>query len=449
MLGSRSGQQVGWIEPQGQQPRATVWFGSPESAVELHPAQYWWWSFARHTDGERQVGSVHIHTGFFPEGQAVIWNSSAGSIVYLTSGYGDSAATGIDDGRQVGYDSIYYHRNFEATLWNGTPQSRISLHPAGYQGSQAWGIEDGVQVGLAWLGEFEHAGLWRGTSASWVDLHPSDAERSEAYRTDGITQVGKARFAGLDHAGYWRGSAASWVDLHPNRATTSSARDVLGSMQVGGARFEGRDTAALWAGDAASFVDLHTFLPKEIYASYAHSISFEDGRLVIAGSTGYAGYACMWRSILVQPSSHQVVRGRLLSGSFESLLTADDARMVLSPGPVLISQMAPIEIKVVATAPVPNPASLGFITEAQASSAAIVQAVRMLNFETGLYEQVELRTMRTTDSTRIISILENPARFVQPGTNKVEALISYRAIGPVLVFPWQARIDQLNWMFPD
>jgi hypothetical protein len=103
----------------------------------------------------------------------------------------DSGVLGISGGQQSGWIRLTSGRN-HASLWSGTAQSWIDLHPPGEMESVGYGAAGGYQVGYVRVNSgVTHAAVWRGTAASWFDLHdvlPAGTNQSEAYgvATDGV-----------------------------------------------------------------------------------------------------------------------------------------------------------------------------------------------------------------------------------------------------------------------
>jgi hypothetical protein len=97
-----------------------------------------------------------------------------------------------------------------------------------------------------------------------------------------------------------------------------------------------------------------------------------------------------------------------------------------------------------ASSPVTNPTRLEFAIEFNASSASIRQTIELFNFNTQLYELVDTRQATTADVIALVAITSNPGRFVS-SAGIMRTRIRYRAIGPVLQFPWRARLDHVRW----
>ena len=141
-------------------------------------------------------------------------------------------------------------------------------------------IDNGRQAGRVG----NHASIWSGTADSWLDLHPASAVSSEAHCMSGDWQIGYVSIEVApgerrDHASIWRSTAESWVDLHlllPSNYFSS----VASSVAINGSRVEvvgwarnsvsNNDEAFLWIGNlcpadfdnngAADVPDIFAFL---------------------------------------------------------------------------------------------------------------------------------------------------------------------------------------------
>ena len=207
-------------------------------------------------------------------------------VVNLHVGQGDSRATAVGSGQQVGQASA------QASLWTGSPDSWVSLHPAGAHMSIAWGADAGQQVGFTYDGTYDHAALWRGSAESRVDLNPAGATYSLAFGVRGGTQVGRAKFGQHEHAGLWTGSAQSWVDLHSIAWHNSWATDLYGDQVVGCVDLPAAGQhACLWTGARHSWVDLN---PTGSQQSSAGDVY--DGQQVgwVYPGGGYWERASLW-----------------------------------------------------------------------------------------------------------------------------------------------------------
>ena len=442
-LGVGGGQQVGWAHIAGE-PHASLWTGTAASWVDLHPpAQD---SIAYGVKGGQQVGIVNPLFG-----RASLWTGTVGSLVDLHPlGPSHSWASAVSGGQQVGFVGFGFNTgNNRAALWSGTASSYIDLHPAGAVESKCLATDGDQQAGTARIGKENHASLWIGTAASWVDLHPPGAIRSYVMGIDGGEQGGSALFADGYHAILWRGTAASWVDLQPAGAHESDVRGVYAGRQAGSAAFMGIEHAGLWSGTAGSWVDSHEFLPGGFLSSHAMAISHEGGVTYVVGYGNESNFdrALMWVSQSIAPMSFSMFRGTVFSGNLASLIVSDSDRLVVRPGPVLSSE-PPVQVRINSIAPDANPDGISFSVESSASFTFAQQKVSLWNYDSGAYELVETRVLKTTDDTLTVTVRTNAHRFIDNGTLEMRALVSFKAIGPSLTYPWSARIDKAWWTFP-
>jgi hypothetical protein len=356
-------------------------------------------------------------------------------------------AYGVGSGAQVGFANV--GTTHHASLWSGSAASWVSLNPAGATYADAFGAKDGKQVGAVNIGGLPHASLWYGTAASWVDLHPGMPYfRSGLRGIDGNYQVGGAVDTGNNpHAGLWSGSAASFVDLTPTNATGSEAVGISGGYQVGNAVFNGARRAGIWNGTAASWVDLHFFLPPEFTSSVAMGVTSYQGNLLVAGygfnaSTG-RDEALLWirsDSQTVLFTTATLGPGVAVGGTSGNLNAGDDVYYSLRPGVTLTTFQDPIGLVLSFNLPSPIASSMSTVIESRAQQGTIRQTVEAYNFSSPGYLQIDQRTLATTD-TSITTLISPPGSHIGPG-NEVRIRVSYRATGPVLIYPWVIHLDE-------
>jgi WD40 repeat protein len=142
--------------------------------------------------------------------------------------------------------------------------------------------------------------------------------------------------------------------------------------------------------------------------------------------------------------SAQLVRGASMAGGFASLNERDGDYWRLRPGTVLSSSMPPIEVVALGTAPSATASRLSFTAVLGASATALEQKVALFNYQTNTWEVVDTRSASVTDQQVTID-MSNAARFIAPLTREIRARFTWKQTGPVLAFPWQARIDQAYW----
>ena len=230
---------------------------------------------------DRQVGD---HAG-----RASLWRGTPESRVDLHQpGWSTSKANAVWGDEQVGG---YYPlpNNFQprAVMWHGSAESWVSLHPAGAESSGLSSVWNGQQGGgVGYPGYAQQAAIWSGTASSVVNLHPGSQFRS-SYVT-GMAEGHQVGYAGRigqpDHAAMWHGTAKSYTDLNPSIAGLSTLYGTCGTAQVGYANTNLYGiTAGIWFGTAESFTALSPFLPSGYGQSIATSVATDGARFYVGG----------------------------------------------------------------------------------------------------------------------------------------------------------------------
>jgi len=271
------GQQAGSLKPSfGEDYHAAMWNGSgPWVDLGLGGGIVGMTS-------TQQVGSFNGH--------ASLWSGTPGSRVELFNG--PSVAYGIAGGQQVGYISPGSENN--AALWFGSAASVVNLNPAGAVSSAAQATDGVHQWGAAGYqgpsGFYGRAIRWSGTAATAIDFTPPGAQFAGVRGVGGGQQAGQANFPGVGlHATIWNGTPESWVDLHPFPAFGDSQLfATTGTMQVGSSHVPGFTFphAGVWSGTAATFIDLNQFLPSGYGGESLATSIIVDGGITYVG--GYA-----------------------------------------------------------------------------------------------------------------------------------------------------------------
>jgi hypothetical protein len=144
--------------------------------------------------------------------------------------------------------------------------------------------------------------------------------------------------------------------------------------------------------------------------------------------------------------SIKVLRG-VSTGWLPEILRSDDIYLNLRPGVALSTATFPSVIEVESKSPFVSPGSLKFYIEAAANSSTIVSRVELYDFASAKYTNITDFQLTAEDETLRVSVLEGAERFVDPETQFVRTRISFKAPGPILSFPWTARIDRVFWIF--
>ncbi|MEX2243983.1 MAG: sialidase family protein [Fimbriimonadaceae bacterium] len=147
----------------------------------------------------------------------------------------------------------------------------------------------------------------------------------------------------------------------------------------------------------------------------------------------------------ILPSSFTLFRGSLASGGLSSLFSSDDSALAVQQGIVLSNSEAPVQLVVEGTAPSGSPLELGFLIEARGSTPNLSQQIELFNFVAGAWELVDTRAATTSDSIAHVHVTSNPARFIRASDLRVMAKVSFKAVGPLLGFPFAVSFNRANW----
>ncbi|MCH8273432.1 MAG: choice-of-anchor B family protein [Armatimonadetes bacterium] len=154
---------------------------------------------------------------------------------------------------------------------------------------------------------------------------------------------------------------------------------------------------------------------------------------------------CGGGEVTVLPDSFSVARGLRTAGVLGDLFDSDDSYVDVRPWFVLSTVEAPVQVIVEGTSPNTSPSQLGFLLEAHTSIPNIGQKIELFNYVTATWELVDSRPATVIDSVVLLTISASPERFIEPATGAMKARISYKESGPILSYPWLARIDRAVW----
>ncbi len=172
--------------------------------------------------------------------------------------------------------------------------------------------------------------------------------------------------------------------------------------------------------------------------------------VVGAGFNSATGHqeALMWVSHPIQTitaSSTSLAPGIVVSGTPADMFTSNDMYYVLRPGVVLSSSQSPIVLTLSGTAPGSTALALNMVVESHANQANIRQTIDVYNFGSSSYETLNQSVLTTSDVSNNLPI-SNPSAHIGPA-NEVRTRISYKAVGPILSYPWRVSIDEATWRY--
>jgi hypothetical protein len=145
----------------------------------------------------------------------------------------------------------------------------------------------------------------------------------------------------------------------------------------------------------------------------------------------------------VNSTTFLVTRGTYVSGGVEDLQFSDNQDLSVRRSTSDIQSRVFIEIK--STSLVANPATFDFTLEASVFARSnVVQSLDLFDYVADAWEEVDVRNAsRFNDSTVVASPSGDLSRFVQPGTNCIEARLRFQS--NVARQQFTANIDQANW----
>jgi hypothetical protein len=209
------------------------------------------------------------------------------------------------------------------------------------------------------------------------------------------------------------------------------------------------NTLAALAGDGAGGLGAPTLLPTGLRPGTLTAADFDgdtDYDLAVANRDSHTVSVFFNQSAwgVHGPASYTAPRGRIVSGGLQELLFSDDQRLILQPFVVLNQGEPPVQLELEGTLS-GSPVALGFRLEGHVSVGNLTQQILMYNFSTNQWDLIDSRPASVTETVLDVQV-SNPASYVEPGTRRVRALLTWKPAGPVLVYPWQVRIDQAVWL---
>jgi hypothetical protein len=138
-----------------------------------------------------------------------------------------------------------------------------------------------------------------------------------------------------------------------------------------------------------------------------------------------------------------VTRGDLVSGAVEDLAESDNADVVLRRRTSDIQSRTEMVLK--GFSPVHTPASIEIKLEgAVFARSPVQQSIAVYNYAFGMWEDVDTReASRFVDSVVTVQLTGDLTRFIEPGTNFMQARISFQSDNPRQQFT--SNTDQFMW----
>jgi len=158
-------------------------------------------------------------------------------------------------------------------------------------------------------------------------------------------------------------------------------------------------------------------------------------------------HRCLTIDDVVFPDSYEIIRGRLISGSLKDLFYSDNYHINIASSVLSDIKKTPVSIQINGTATSAAPLELKFVLESRIRNPRIIQQkIRLYNYITQSWEEVDSRIVKGPDQIVEIVITDNPSRFINSNPLDMKAEMSWKAFGSIWSFPWKVGIDQSIWM---
>ncbi|MEM7456478.1 MAG: hypothetical protein AAF456_19185 [Planctomycetota bacterium] len=146
---------------------------------------------------------------------------------------------------------------------------------------------------------------------------------------------------------------------------------------------------------------------------------------------------------IVTPASFSVGPGDYVSGGIAELSENDTMDLTCQRRNADVQSR--ITLQVEATSPAAMPTSLEFTLKGSVfARSTVTQTLELFDYDTMAWEQVDMRNAsRFGDSTVTVTPVGDLSRFVEPGTNRIEAQVRFNSLSNRQRF--RSNTDQMTW----
>ena len=167
---------------------------------------------------------------------------------------------------------------------------------------------------------------------------------------------------------------------------------------------------------------------------------------VLLASIQVAFPQCPVEAADVPPNSFTVFRGSPQGGNLASLSDTDGDFLRMNPGFTLNNVEAPVWLIFDGELPSDNAPEFEFAVTAQANTPNITAALEAWNWNTQSYDVVDVTPASFNNNSITSVVLDNSSSdYKQPGTGAVRSRVGWRVTGFILIFPWEVRVDEIEW----
>ncbi len=177
--------------------------------------------------------------------------------------------------------------------------------------------------------------------------------------------------------------------------------------------------------------------------------TFWGTAMVVGAGNAWQTHIMSWnvsKTWPVAPNAFSWFRGNPQSGNVASLAADDGNYLVALMGDVPMITEPPAQLVVEGTAPAGQVLGIDVRAVAKVNTTGVSQKIELFDWVSNSYVQVGATQVSTmTDSLHIGNATGTLANFVQAGTRKVRAKVSFFATSPTFMLVWIVSVDQAQW----
>jgi hypothetical protein len=247
-----------------------------------------------------------------------------------------------------------------------------------------------------------------------------------------------------DNGATWNDVSGSGMTSIPNAPISALAlhRNLPGWL------FVGTDIGVFMSGDNGATWSTQ---PNSLGTVPVEQLLWKNDHTLLAVTHGRGMYLAFENSVIAEGSKllDGVRAGTDLSGIFAS----DNQYMHLDPAPTTNPLKQKVHLLLQSTISTPTPAEFQFRIQSRMNggpSGDVLQSVDLLNYTTGLFEQLDVQAVADSDETVLIVPTGDTSRFVNQVNNEVTAGLVWEvpAFSGASFF-WSIDVDEAVWLITE
>lgn len=276
-----------------------------------------------------------------------------------------------------------------------------------------------------------------------AEFHCCGGEVGPYFTIDGTSNMVSGPTAEVNiSGGIWGHS----IRAMNGRVTIYAQQSTLGEMGNGFGLISDRNetlSGILANGDPFSFFLGTTLTPgQDFFAQVSDDLG--SGVILTVIHATAAPYE------IAELDSLSTIRGIVFDGDIADASASDDSYLIYNPGFTINGTEAPVWVNFDGTLSDPDPTFLYFSIESNAGTPGLTRTIEMMDWETGQYVELDFAPASfNADTVDRVNLSAYKCEFIQEGTGNVRARVGWRQTGFVINFPWEVRIDNVQWDLRD